>query len=448
MSGRTAISWVTTIVMLTAVVTGGLLLAGSAGATPVGCNIMVAGENVGNNALQSAINTAHAGQTICVGPGTYPEQITISTPNLHITGASGGRTIIDPASGTVNAVDYDSGSNFPLIAVVLVANASGVVLKDLTVNAAGAAASIAGCSPGIVGVDFQNVSSGKLAASTIENAELSPSLLGCQSQTGVYVYTGFFETGYTPVGASVTVSTTTVGAYGKGGIVCDDPGLTCVLNHDAIVGIGDTPAIAQNGIQIAYGAIGSMKSDTVSGNAYDGATATNDFYGNGYASGGILLYRAGAGTTIQSCTLTNNQIGILGDDDVSDTIVGNHVTNSIAYGIAEYGSTSTVVHILNNRIGNPTTQSIGILVANGTFYVLSNTISWTTTGGTQGASQAVTGAGTVYPTAPAESIATAAVQAISDGAPTTVFMIGNVDNHDNSRSATLAVFGGTVTVTV
>jgi hypothetical protein len=448
MRSRVAFSWLSAVVMFSGLFAGALLFSGAAAANPVGCNVVVSGENVGDNALQTAITGAHAGQTICIGAGTYPEQIVIATPNLHLVGASGGRTVIDPSSGTVNAVDYDSGSNFPLIAVVLVANVSGVVLSDLTVNAAGAASSIAGCSPGIVGVDFQNVSTGKLTASLVENAELSPSLLGCQSQTGIYAYTGYFETGYTPSSATVTVSSTTVSAYGKGGIVCDDPGLVCNLKSDTVVGIGDTPAIAQNGIQVAYGASASITSDHVSGNAYDGATATNDFYGNGYSSGGILLYLAGAGTTIHGCTIANNQIGILAYDDVSDTITGNHVTNSLAYGIAEYGTPTTVVHIQSNHIGNPTTKSIGIFVANGTFYVLSNVISWTSATGNQGASQPVTGPGTIYPSAPAESVSTAAVQAVSDGGPTTVYMIGNTDNHDNSRSATLAVFGGTVTVSV
>ncbi|HTP53908.1 MAG TPA: right-handed parallel beta-helix repeat-containing protein [Thermoplasmata archaeon] len=448
MSRRSASSILSVAVLLASTIGAVVVLAGSAGATPVGCNVFVAGENVGDTALQAAINGAHAGATVCVGAGTYPEQITIATANLHLVGAPGGATIIAPTSGVANAVDYDSGSNMPLVAVVVVANVSGVVLKHLTVNAAGAASSIAGCSPGLVGVDFQNVSSGKLTDSVVENAMLSPSLLGCQSQTGVYAYTGYFETGYTPAHATVTVTGTTVSAYGKGGIVCDDPGLTCVVKTDHIVGIGETPAIAANGIQVAYGAVGTIAGDHVSGNAFDGATATNDFYGSGWSSAGILLYEAGAGTRVSNSKVSNNQMGIVGYEDVSDLINGNTVTNSVAYGIAEYGTPSTIVHIQHNSVGNPTTQSIGIFVANGTFYLTSNHVTWAQSTGDQGASQAVTGPGTVYPSAPAQNISTAAIQAVSDGGPTLVYSAGNVYLHDSARTASLAVFGGTVTVRV
>ncbi|MFY9717974.1 MAG: hypothetical protein WAK40_08630 [Thermoplasmata archaeon] len=448
MSKRSASSILSVMVLLASTVGAVVVFTGAAGAAPIGCNVFVAGENIGDTALQTAINGAHAGEKICVGAGTYPEQITIATPNLHLIGVAGGGTVIDPSSGVVNAVDYDSGSNMPLIAVVVVANVSGVVLKDLTVNAAGAAASIAGCSPGIVGIDFQNVSNAKLESSAVENAILSPSLLGCQSQTGVYAYTGYYETGYTPAVATVTVTGTTVSDYGKGGIVCDDPGLTCVLMSDHVVGIGVTPAIAANGIQIAYGAVGTIVGDHVSANAFDGATATNDFYGAGWSSAGILLFQAGAGTRVSSSSVANNQIGIVGYQDVSDLISSNTVTNSLAYGIAEYGTPTTVAHIQHNSVSNPSTKSIGIFVANGTFYLTGNGVSWAQPTGTQGASQAVTGPGTVYPTAAAQYISTAAIQAVSDGGPTLVYSIGNVYNHDTARIASLAVFGGTVTVRV
>jgi hypothetical protein len=454
MSRLGAATWVSAIVMLSAAFGGVLLFAGNAAASS-GCSAVVAGENVGNNALQTAINHASSGATICVQAGTYPEQLKIATPGLHIVGAGVGLTTIAPTTGTVNTVDYDSGSNFPMIAVVVVENVSGVVLRGLTVNAAGAATSITGCSPGLVAVDFQNVSSGKLAASHVENAKLAPNLLGCQSQMGVYAYTGFYETGYTPAHATVTISGTTISAYGKGGIVCDDPGLTCVISSDTIVGIGTTPLIGANGIQVGFGAVGTITGDHVSNNAYNGTngdSATvaddNDFYGNGSSGSGILLYQAGAGSLVTGCTLVSNQLAIVGYQDHLDHITGNHVQNSIAYGIVEYGTPSTVAYITGNTVSNPSTGVIGIFVANGTFYVHSNTVTWSLDSGGQGASQAVTGPGTFTPTSPATDIATAAVQAVSDGGPTHVYLYSNTWADDSLHLATLSVFGGSVTITV
>ena len=459
---KTVSTWASMLVLVAAAFGGVVVLAGGAAASGGPCGIVVSGENVAHNALQTAISAAHAGQTICVRAGVYPEQIVVSTPNLKIVGAGVGLTVIDPANGTVNTVDWDSAASphspesslYPVIAVVLVDNVSGVVLKHLTVNAAGAAASIGGCSPGIAAVDFQNVSSGKLVQASVENAKLSPALLGCQFQLGVYVYTGYYETGFTPAGATVIVRGTSISNYGKGGVVCNDPGLTCKVTGDTVTGIGETAAIGQNGIQVAFGALGLITNDHVSGNAYDGSNGDyatvaddNDFFGNGTSVGGVLLYLAASGTRVAGCTFVNNQIGVLAFGDALDQIRHNTVTNSYAYGIADYGAPGAISHIVGNTVSNPTTGAIGILVANGTFYVTGNYLSYTSLTGDQGASQAVTGPGTFYPAYPATSVATAAVQAISDGALTHVYLTGNHDSHDSSRSASVAVFDGMVVIT-
>jgi len=444
MRAKAGPSWIVALLIVASALGGLLLLAGPVAAGS-GCTVSVSHENGADNALQTALNSAPIGATVCVGAGVFPEQIAIKTAGLHLKGAGAGRTSIDPTTGVVDAVDYDN-SQFPLVAIVQVDNVSGVTISGLTVNAGAAAASIAGCTPGIVGVDFQNVSSGTLTNSIVRNVELSPALLGCQSQTAVYVYTGYYGTAYTPTHAAVTISGTTITSYGKGGVVCDDPGLTCTVTGDRITGIGPTPAIASNGIQIAFGAVGLVRGDHVAGNDYTGAESTNDFYGNGWNAAGILLYQAGAGTRVQGTTDTGNQIGIVGYDDTSDTIQGNTVVNSYAYGIVEYGDVGFSAAIHGNRISNPTTGAVGILVANGTFSVFGNTISGVSDSGTQGASQAITGSGTVYPSAPPTSIATAAIQAISDGGPTVVYQHTNTYRDDAARTATAAVFGGTVTV--
>lgn len=458
MQGRGAVKLLAMMLLISSAGAGlSVFGLGIASATGGPCTIAVHGENLADNAVQSAINAAHPGATVCLGPGTYPEQITIATPNLHLVGAGAHVTILDPTSGVVNAVDWDSGTSpeYPLIAVVLVENVSGVTIRGVTVDAAGAAASITGCTPGIVGVDFQNVSSGLLTNAIVTGAELSPALLGCQSQSGVYAYTGYFTTHYTPAGAAVTVSATAVAAYGKGGIVCDDPGLTCTLTHDQVTGIGPTPAIAANGIQIAYGAVGHLAFDTVSQNAYTGPYAALDWYATapgqtvGYESTGILLYQAGAGSRVLDCHLVSNAIGIAGFQDVSDRLAGNIVTNSQAYGIVENGRPTSTATISGNLIGNPVFGAIGILVDNGTFTVVGDVISSALDAGSQGASQPVSGPNTYYPTAPDANITTAGIQAVSEGGPTHLILAGvNTVVHSSDRLATLSIFSGSVRVTV
>jgi hypothetical protein len=447
----------TTILMLTVGAAFTVLAMGSAAASGGPCSIVVSHENVGNNALQTAINSAHAGETICIGHGSFPEQITIATPNLRLVGAGVGVTTIAPTAGVVNAVDWDSASNpeYPLIAVVLIDNVSGVTIAGLTVNAAGAAASITGCTPGIVGVDFQNVTSGALVRSVVTGAELSPALLGCQSQSDVYAYTGYYTTGYTPASASVTFTADLLTAYGKGGLVCDDPGLTCTVTATRVVGIGPTPAIAANGIQVAFGAVGHLVLDSVSANAYTGPYEALDWYGTavgqtvGYESAGILLYQAGAGTRVIDCRLLQDADGIAAYQDASDRIAGNVVTDSSAYGIVENGLPTTTATLAANVVRNPVYGAPGILVDNGTFTLQGNVVASALATGDQGASQAITGANTYYPTAPAASVNTAAFQAVSEGGATHVILLpSNEAIHCSARLATQSVFSGSVQVTV
>ncbi len=438
-------SWVAWTACVTVGVATILLAFAPALAASTGCSLVVGHENGANDAVQLAVNAALPGATICLRPGVYPEQVTIATPGLHLAGAGAAKTFLAPTQGTVNALDYDAGGA-PLVAVVLVRNASGVVLSGITVNASGAAGSIGGCSPGLVGVDFQNVSSGKLTSSVVTGAELPPALLGCQTQDGVRVYTGHATTGYTPNGAIVTVSGTTVSAYGKRGIFCEDPGLTCVIKSDRVVGLGPTSAIAANGIEVASGAVGRIAGDRVSGNVYTGASATNAWYAVGWSATGILLVGAGNGTTVTGSTLTGNQIGICAYQDVSDRIAKNSVVNSIAYGIVAYGEPGYVGYVTGNHVQNPATGSVGIFVANGTFTVRGNQIGGSVPNGTQGASQPVTGPGTVFPNAPAASISTAAIQVVSDGGPTNAVLHHNLYWQVSSPLAVLAVLGGSVTI--
>src|SRR5579863_7776758 len=262
-AGNRARLWILTAVLVIGTFGGVTALAAAFYAPPHAvCNLTVNSENSQNTSVQSAINSANPGWTICLGVGSFPEQLSISTANLKIVGAGATRTFIDPTAVSTTTVDWDSASpQTPLAAVLLVDNTTGVSVSSLTVNGALAVGSIGGCSPDFVGVDFQN-SSGSLTAVTVNGIELPPSLLGCQNQLAVYAYNGWFTTGFVPFPAHVvTIAKTVVTNYGKNGITCDDPGLTCVISGSTVVGLGGTTATAQNGIQVAYGALGTLSTD-------------------------------------------------------------------------------------------------------------------------------------------------------------------------------------------
>jgi len=419
-----------------------LLFVGSGGASAAtGCNLVVNSENLAGNAVQSAINSANPGWKICLGAGSFPEQLTISTPNLKLVGAGTSKTFIDPTSVVADTVDWDSAPSYTAAApILLVDNTTG-----LTVNGAPAASSITGCGEDFLGVDVQNSSGTSLVSAKVTGIELSPSLLGCQNQLAVYAYTGYYATGYV---APVTVSFThvTVTAYGKNGITCDDPGLTCTLASDTVTGIGPTSATATNGIQVAYGAVGVLSHDSVKDNAYTGPTSTLDWYGNGYQGAGILFYLAGAGTSVSSSTVGANAMGITVLGAAPVQIVGNTVSGSTGYGIVVNGAAGSQALIANNTVSEAGVGGVGILVDNGTFNVSGNTVSHSSSSGTNGASQVVCGTGSYLSCSPTQNISTAAIQAVSENGTgsTTVVLFGNVFKFDTLSVASLAVRGGSV----
>jgi hypothetical protein len=443
-------AWATALVIVLAAAGISLLVGASgtaAAATP--CNLTVSSENLADNAVQSAINSANPGWKICLGAGSFPEQLTIATAGLTLAGAGPSMTLIDPASVTTSTVDWDStGAATPLAAVVLVDNVTGVTISGLTVNASAASGSITGCGSDLVGVDYQN-SGGVLTRTTVAGVELAPSLLGCQNQLAVYVYNGWFATN-NPAVRHVTISSTLVTGYGKNGITCDDPGVTCQLNGDTTVGIGATSATAQNGIQIAYGAVGHLLNDHVSADNYTGSGSTLDWYGTGYQASGILLYNPGSGTTVTHATVTQCPEAITEYETTASSvqIVGNTVTAAEGYGIVVNGAPGTTALIENNTVNALATGAPGILVDNGTFNVSRNTVTHVHDTGTNGASQVVCGTGSFLSCATTLSVATAAVQAVSEGAggPTSLTMWANTFHFDALSLATVAMPTGSVTV--
>jgi hypothetical protein len=73
-----------------------------------------------------------------------------------------------------------------------------------------------------------------------------------------------------------------------------------IITGNTVIGIGATPVIAQNGIQIGLGSTGKITSNTVADDIYTGANA---------AGAGILIY-ASTGITVSGNSVESTQFGI------------------------------------------------------------------------------------------------------------------------------------------
>ena len=264
--------------------------------------------------ITDAISHSPAGTTIDVCPGPYYEQITINK-QLTIRGVSvngqNAAIILPPQSGmAANAKDFDNNDS-PIAAQVVVQGATKVNLSDLIVD--GSNNQINGCAPDLQGVLFQNAS-GTLNHVTVRNQYLAPNLNGCQSGEGIFVQTSSGKV------SNLQVLASSVHGYQKNGITGNDAGTTLTVNNSRVQGFGvvQPPAAAQNGIQIAFGADG-----TVIGN-----TVMDDVYGdpNTAIATGILLYDAAetANIKVNGNTVGNTQGAVVIYTDTPGT--GDGVT--------------------------------------------------------------------------------------------------------------------------
>jgi hypothetical protein len=106
-----------------------------------------------------------------------------------------------------------------------------------------------------------------------------------------------------------TISGNTITHYQKGGISAPCTGTTVKITNNTVIGEGAVAYIAQNGIQIGYGAKATVTGNTVRRNQYTGA--------GGVSSAGILVVGGQCfglpvttGLTITKNTVTNNDVGI------------------------------------------------------------------------------------------------------------------------------------------
>jgi parallel beta-helix repeat protein len=143
-----------------------------------------------------------------------------------------------------------------------------------------------------------------VTGSTIHDIGESP-LTGQGSQHGTAIYYRAFGGA-----ASGTISNDTITNYQKNGITTNG-NVSATITNNNVTGQGPVGWIAQNGIQLGYGAKGTVSGNTVSGNAYTGSNLAS--------SGGILVvggecFGTGlpytVGLSITKNTLSNNDVGV------------------------------------------------------------------------------------------------------------------------------------------
>jgi hypothetical protein len=196
---------------------------------------------------------------------------------------------LDGADHTITAVDPEAPGHF-LGAVVRNGGASAIV-TNLTVTASGLTDACDGGDDRLRGILLDGAS-GSITNNTVTGVRQGPS--GCQEGNSIEVRNAPFDA-TEATDLNVTISDNVVSSYQKTGILANGS-VAATITGNTITGAGPVGYIAQNGVQVGFGATAVVKDNTVSGNSYTGADVAC----------GILLFQAD-GVKASSNNLFSNE---------------------------------------------------------------------------------------------------------------------------------------------
>ena len=194
-------------------------------------------------------------------------------------------------------------------------------LQNLTVDwqSQNLPVSTTGCSPpdDVMGILYQNAS-GTVSDVVTRNQQL-PNSLGNQAGEGIFVESNGGK-------SQITVQNSAVHDFQKNGITTNGAGIFAQIQNNSVRGSGPNLNIAQNGIQLGYGATGEVEDNALSDFVYSG---------EGYVASGILIVGS-HGADIEENTVGNTQGGI-----VTTSIPGNDADKTSINDNWIFGTVST-----------------------------------------------------------------------------------------------------------
>jgi hypothetical protein len=319
----------------------------------------------------TAVEALAAPRIVRVCPGTYAEQVMI-TSSLTLEGivnATSDAAVVVPPTGGIAMNGNDIFGN-PVAAQIFVASTSGsVTVSHLTVDGTGN--NLLGCvATTFEGIYFQNTP-GTISSNTVRNQYQTDykDFGGCQNGLAINVESTSSN--------AVTVSTNSVHSYQKNGITATGTatgpgslGPAVTISGNYIVGLGATAMnwqgvylgqtnAAENGVQIGFGASGSVTGNVVNDNIW-GQDTSGD---TGDAASGILIY-ASSNITVSGNEVGSAQFGIVAVTDPNDgpadsnVITGNRVAGTQLFDAIDLCSNSNTAH--TNTIYGSTESGIHI----------------------------------------------------------------------------------------
>ena len=188
---------------------------------------------------------------------------------------------------------------------------------------------------------------------TISNNTISGITHGLSS--GIQSGVGIRLSARNAASTNMTIIANNISDVQKGAIVVTNPYGGSVVNgnvtNNTVTGNGAISYIAQNGIQVSYGATAGVADNVVSG--YDYAPST-------WAAAGILLYQAGT-TVVAHNVVHDGQEGLIVQSTNNVTVTGNSFSNIRDTALIVWLGSSNGTYTGNTATGMP--ASTGVYIA-------------------------------------------------------------------------------------
>src|SRR5262249_54167005 len=186
----------------------------------------------------------------------------------------------------------------------------------------------------------------------------------------------------------VGVADSSIHAYQKNGITANEAGTDVTIEGNVVTGLGPTTGAVQNGIQIGFGAVGTIRHNTVANHIWspcvsvDCTTTANDILV--FQSDGVSVHDNVIGVSQTGVAIVGNNANVF-DNDIFDSqvfdgieLIGdgntaerNQITHSDQSGVLVAGNSNVVrQNVINeSAIGVlKVAGSTGNTIANNTYF--------------------------------------------------------------------------------
>ena len=279
----------------------------------LGAVVMVAGIGAPARAATTCVFDVR-GQRMALRADCQTDATILIPDGFTLDGRGRRITAVDPPDGHfLGAIVQNAGRNAHVRNVVIAANALASVCDPAgPPDQRLAGILLADASGSVIGTRVLDINQGRS---------------GCQEGTGIAVRAG------AEVARSVQILGNRVEGYQKTGILVNGNADASVrLNR--VVGLGPVDFIGQNGIQLGFGARGTVSLNRIAQNIYTG---------NDAAGAGILIWQAGTPVEITTNEIDDCDVGVRLIASEGAVVELNRIANSTYDAIAVDGSTGDTV---------------------------------------------------------------------------------------------------------